>query len=67
MYHVGMKPAYIYFIAFLHIFCMYVDSLHVFPFRQPSAGHMALPTGAMLQCHNKCGPTCKMEMKVTPH
>ena len=24
---------------------MYVDSVHVFPFRQPTAGHMVLPNG----------------------
>ena len=45
---------------------MYVDSLHVSPFKQPSAGHMALPSGTKWQCHNTCGPACMVDMKVIP-
>ena len=64
MIHVSCKKAYTNFMAFLHIFCMYVDTVHVFfSFRQPNAGHMALPTGTKWQCHNTCGPACMVNIK----
>ena len=64
---VRMQPAYINFIAFYTYLCVYVDSLHVFPFRQPTVGHMAVPSGDKWQCHNTCGPTCMVDIKVIPH
>ena len=67
MYHVEVQPAYINFITFYAYFCMYASSLPVSPFRQPNAGHIALPCSAKQQCHNTCGPACGMDMKLIPH
>ena len=62
-----MQPAYLSLIAFLHIF-LYIGLFCIFlTFRQPSTGHMGLPTGTKWQCHNTCGLAWMVDMKVISH
>ena len=65
MYHVRMQPAYInFYCIFTHIFACNLNKYMFFHQGKPSAGGMALPTGAKWQCHNTCGPAWIVDMKV---
>ena len=46
MYLVKMQHAYIRFIGFIDVFCMYID-FYLLSFRHFNAGPMALPTDDM--------------------